>query len=93
VTTQYVVVSGTVARGHTLYGPFPSVDAAQAWANHPYRVEETRARFEVLPLFGGLMVEPEPTPMTDDDRRAALAYADADAYMRSLPRWTGVARP
>lgn len=59
MTTQYVVVSGTVARGHTLYGPFPSVEAAHEWAARPERASETRERFEVLPLFGGLMIEPE----------------------------------
>jgi hypothetical protein len=59
VNTTYVVVAGNFARGHTLYGPFGTVEAAHEWANDPLRAEETRAEFRVVPLFGGLLVTGE----------------------------------
>jgi hypothetical protein len=57
--TTYIAVSGSIRTGFTHYGPFGSVDAAQAWLSHEYRTEETRGA-TIVPLFGGIGITDEP---------------------------------
>lgn len=85
MNTTYAVVSGHLGRGFTLYGPFDSVDRAQAWANHPNRAEETRAEFRVLPLFGGIGIVDEPEP--DDMVLVPKDSCEADDPWDHLQCW------
>jgi hypothetical protein len=77
--TTYIAVSGSIRTGFTHYGPFGSVDQAQAWLSHEYRTEETRGA-TIVPLFGGIGITDEPEPRTW-------------ASVLATRPWTGVARP
>lgn len=99
--TTYVAVSGSIRTGFTHYGPFTSVDQAQAWLSHPHRTEETRGA-TVVPLFGGIGITDEPVSVrewvarnySDESKRLVAEGAEAlPEDQAKFAAWTGVARP
>lgn len=53
IAEAYVVVAGNAH-----FGPFASRDAAHDWTSHPDRTVEVRGSYRVVPLFGGLLLDP-----------------------------------
>ena len=49
-----------VVVGNAHFGPFPSRDDAHAWTSHPDRTVEASHGYRVVPLFGGLFLDPLP---------------------------------
>lgn len=79
---QYVVV----ARSAT-FGPFPTVTAAKAWANHPNRTADLRPAWVVVPLFGGIVLDDEPMVEPHRCDRCGTTYDEAsgDGYCGLCP--------